>query len=57
MKNSNSAVAEAKKSNRKKTALDNFQLFYEEVPLELDKHSQRTDGRPKDRLARRSRTK
>ena len=57
MKNSEAESTATEKSKQKKTALDNFQLFYEEVPLELENRAIKPDKRSKDRLARRSRSR
>ena len=57
MKNSTSAPAESATNKQQKTALDNFKLFYEEIPLELENRTIKPDKRPKDRLVRRSRAR
>jgi len=57
MKDSKPQTADAKKNKQPKTALDEFKLFYEEVPLELSKRTIKPDTRPKDRLVRRSRAR
>ena len=51
------ADKESKTDNQKKTSLDNFRLFYEEVPLELANRPIRPEAKPRERLIRRSRSK
>lgn len=57
MKRSTTAPADLAKKNQPKTQLDNFKLFYEELPLELEKRTIKPDKRPRDRLTRRSRAR
>ncbi len=57
MKNSTTATADTSKKTTPKTQLDTFKLFYEEIPLELEKRVIKPDKRPRDRLVRRSRAR
>lgn len=45
------------KQNEPKTPLEQFKLFYEELPLGLDERSTKQEATPRDRLVRRSRAR